>query len=219
MPNILICKRCAEEHNRLFEGYRSEIAWRSFLLCTFCILVTVYCICKIMKSAFRIVLNYVTTFYVQHCAVAHFVLKLWFVYDCTYVADMNKLYATNTTRAMCVKIMWKGCEKRVKKRNHVKSMLAKIKVHHISISHACKLFDMRVKFCNTCEKFLWYVWTFFSMQFITCEIFSHMWNNFVMHVNFKFHMHNRCYVCEILHMHVNTFRHVRVTMWIFFRAC
>ena len=30
--------------------------------------------CKIAKDAFRIVL-YVTTFYVQHCAVAHFVLK------------------------------------------------------------------------------------------------------------------------------------------------
>ena len=42
---------------------------------TFCTLVTVYCTCKIAKDAFRIVL-YVTTFYMQHCAVAHFVLKL-----------------------------------------------------------------------------------------------------------------------------------------------
>ena len=54
---------------------------------TFCTLVTVYCTCKIAKDAFRIVL-YVTTFYMQHCAVARFVLKQWFVYDCTYVADM-----------------------------------------------------------------------------------------------------------------------------------
>ena len=102
-----------------------------------------------------------------------------------------------TTRAMCVKIVWKGCEKCVKKRNHVKSMLAKIQVHHISISHACELFDMRVKFCNTCEKFLSYVWTFFPSillhvkSFHTCEtILSCMWtSNFTciidaMHVKF-----------------------------------
>ena len=31
------------------------------------------------------------------------------------------------------------------------------KSHHISISHACELFDMHVKFCNTCERFLSYV--------------------------------------------------------------
>ena len=83
---------------------------------------------------------------------------------------------------MCVKTMWKGCEKCVKKRNHVKSMLAKIQVHHISISHACELFDMRVKLCNTCEKFLSYVWTFFPCSllhvksFQACEtILSYMW--------------------------------------------
>ena len=77
--------------------------------------------------------------------------------------NRSKIYTITqlcTTRAMCVKIMWKGCEKCVKKRNHVKSMLAKIQVHHISISHACELFDMHVKFCNTCERFLSYVWTF-----------------------------------------------------------
>ena len=34
---------------------------------------------------------------------------------------------------------------------------------------------------------------FFSMHFIACEIFSKMWNNSVMNVNFKFHMYNRCY--------------------------
>ena len=83
---------------------------------------------------------------------------------------------------MCVKTMWKGCEKCVKKRNHVKSMLAKIQVHHICISHACELFDMRVKLCNTCEKFLSYVWTFFPCSllhvksFQACEtILSYMW--------------------------------------------
>ena len=93
------------------------------------------------------------------------------------------ILVTCTTRAMCVKTMWKGCEKCVKKRNHVKSMLAKIQVHHISISHACELFDMRVKFCNTCEKFLSYVWTFFPCillhvkSFPTYEtILSCMWN-------------------------------------------
>ena len=41
---------------------------------TFCTLVTVYCTCKIAKDAFRIAL-YVTTFYMQLCAVACFVLK------------------------------------------------------------------------------------------------------------------------------------------------
>ena len=41
---------------------------------TFCTLVTVYRTYKIVKDAFRIVL-YVTTFYMQHCAVARFVLK------------------------------------------------------------------------------------------------------------------------------------------------
>ena len=41
---------------------------------TFCILFTVYCTCKIAKDTFRVVL-YVTTFYMQHCAVARFVFK------------------------------------------------------------------------------------------------------------------------------------------------
>ena len=55
---------------------------------TFCTLFTVYCTCKIAKDAFRIVL-YFKTFYMLHCAVARFVLKQWFVYDCTYfVAEM-----------------------------------------------------------------------------------------------------------------------------------
>ena len=55
---------------------------------TFCTLFTVYCTCKIAEDAFRIVL-YFKTFYMLHCAVARFVLKQWFVYDCTYfVAEM-----------------------------------------------------------------------------------------------------------------------------------
>ena len=41
---------------------------------TFCTLVTVYCTCKIAKEDFRIVL-YVTTFYMEHCAVPRFVLN------------------------------------------------------------------------------------------------------------------------------------------------
>ena len=50
---------------------------------TFCTLVTVYCTCKKAKDAFRIVL-YVTSFCLQHCAGARFVLKQWFLYDCTH---------------------------------------------------------------------------------------------------------------------------------------
>ena len=41
---------------------------------TVCTLVTVYCACKIAKDAFGIIL-YVTTFYMEHFAVARFVLK------------------------------------------------------------------------------------------------------------------------------------------------
>ena len=93
-----------------------------------------------------------------------------------------------TTRAMCVKIEWKGCEKCVKKRNHVKSMLEKIQVHHISISHACEIFDMHVKFCNTCEKFLSYVWTFFPCILLHVKSFHTCETIFVMHMNFKFHI-------------------------------
>ena len=100
-----------------------------------------------------------------------------------FVGRKTWKFHSGTTRAMCVKIMWKGCEKCVKKRNHVKSMLAKIQVHHISISHACELFDMRVKFCNTCEKILSYVWTFF-------HAFYYMWNFFT-------HVKQFCHACEL----------------------
>ena len=54
---------------------------------TFCTLLTVYCTYKIAQDAFKVVL-YVTTFSMQHCAVARFLLIQWFFYDCTYVADM-----------------------------------------------------------------------------------------------------------------------------------
>ena len=53
-------------------------------------IVTVYCTCKIAKDSFRIVL-YVTTFYMQHCAVACFVLEQWIVHNYVYVADMYKV--------------------------------------------------------------------------------------------------------------------------------
>ena len=78
---------------------------------------------------------------------------------------------------LCV---WKSCEKCVKKRNHVKSMLAKIQVHHISISHACELFDMDVKFCKNfchmCEPFF--------------HAFYYMWNLFT-------HVKQFCHACEL----------------------
>ena len=45
---------------------------------TVCTLFTVYITCKIAKDTFRIVL-YVTTFSMQLCAVARFVLDQWFV--------------------------------------------------------------------------------------------------------------------------------------------
>ena len=54
---------------------------------TFCTLVTVTALTN-SERRFRIVL-YVTTSYMQHCAVARFVLKQSLVYDCAYfVADM-----------------------------------------------------------------------------------------------------------------------------------
>ena len=82
-----ICERCTEEHNRLFRTWITTDSIKIFSI-TFCTLVTVYFTCKIAKDAFRIVL-YVTTFYMQHCAVPRFVLKHWFVYNCTYfVANM-----------------------------------------------------------------------------------------------------------------------------------
>ena len=65
---------------------------------TFCTLVTVYCTRKKAKDAFRIVL-YVTTFYMQHCAVARFVciwdvqccMLLWLLKDSVFVLWINNL--------------------------------------------------------------------------------------------------------------------------------
>ena len=70
-----ICERCTGEQNRLFEGFNNYTrdSLKIFSI-TFCNRFAVYCTCKIAKDAFRIEL-YVTTFYVQHCAVVRFVLK------------------------------------------------------------------------------------------------------------------------------------------------
>ena len=58
--------------------------------------------CKIAKDTFKIVL-YAKTFYMHNCAVAHFVLKQWFVYECMYVADMyNFVYYWKTS----VFVLW-----------------------------------------------------------------------------------------------------------------
>ena len=118
-------------------------------------------------------------------------------YRCPYGKQAAILKATDTATLLGL-CGWTSCEKRVKIRNHVKSMLAKIQPHHISISHACERFDMHVKFCNTCQTFSSHVWT---CPYILLHV-SHMWCNFVMHVNFKFHMHNRPYACEKFHMHI-----------------
>ena len=101
----LICKRCTEEHNQVFDRLQliTTDSMKIFSI-TFgtLVIITVYSTCKIVKDTFRIVL-YVTTFYMQHCAVAHFVLKQWFVYDCTYVADMyNFVYYWKTS----VFVLW-----------------------------------------------------------------------------------------------------------------
>ena len=66
-----IRERCTEEHNRLFLGL-NNYSINTFSI-TFCTLVTVYCTCKIAQDAFRIVLY--VTLYMQHCAVARFILK------------------------------------------------------------------------------------------------------------------------------------------------
>ena len=55
----------------LFKGWITTDSIKIFSV-TFCTLVTVYYSCKISKDAFRIVI-YVTTFSLQHCAVARFV--------------------------------------------------------------------------------------------------------------------------------------------------
>ena len=47
-----------------------------------------YSLLHLQNSERRSIVLYLTRFYIQHCTVACFVLKEWFVYDCTYVADM-----------------------------------------------------------------------------------------------------------------------------------
>ena len=56
-----------------FKAWKTTDSIKIFSV-TFCTLVTVYCTCKIAKDAFRMVF-YVTTFYMQHCTAARFVLK------------------------------------------------------------------------------------------------------------------------------------------------
>ena len=91
---------------------------------------------------------------------------------------------------LCVR---KSCEKCVKKGTMWNQCWQKYKF-------TTSAFHMHVKFCNTCENFLSYVWTFFPCillhvkSFHACETIL---SCLVMHVNFKFHMHNRCYAaCE-----------------------
>ena len=98
---ITRCERCTEKHNRHFTAWITADSIRVFSF-TFCTLFTVYCTCKIAKDAFRI-LFYFKTFYMQHCAVARFALKQWFVYDCTYfVAEIfNVLCYWKTVSLYC----------------------------------------------------------------------------------------------------------------------
>ena len=86
-------------------------------------------------------------------------------------------------------------------------MLTKIQVHQISISHACELFDMHVKFCNTCDKFLSYVWTFFPC------ILLHV-KSFHTHETILLCMWTSNFTCIIDTMHVKNF----TRMWTLFYA-
>ena len=116
----------------------------------------------------------------------------------------GNIYCGNNTAIIC----WKSCEKCVKKRNHVKSMLVKIQVHQISISNASELFDMHVKLCNTCDKFLSYVWTFFPC------ILLHV-KSFHTHETILSCMWTSNFTCIIDTMHVKNF----TCMWTLFYAC
>ena len=86
----LICKRSTEEHITNFLKASITTDSMQIFSITFCTVVflILFTTSKIAKGTFRIVL-YMTTFYMQHCGVARFVLKQWFVYNCPYnVADM-----------------------------------------------------------------------------------------------------------------------------------
>ena len=71
----LICKRCTEEHNHLFEGFNN---YREHEDLFYFILYSSYCLLH-LRNGQRCFKN---------CAVACFVLQKWFVYVCMYVADM-----------------------------------------------------------------------------------------------------------------------------------
>ena len=64
------------EQRNIIDSLKASVTTDSIKIfsITFCTLVTVYCTYKIAKDAFIIVL-YATTFYMQHCAVACFVLR------------------------------------------------------------------------------------------------------------------------------------------------
>ena len=70
-------ERFTKDHNRLFEGFNNYRYHKDLF---YYILRCSYCTWNIAKDAFRIVF-YVTTFYMQHRAVARFVLKQLFVFS------------------------------------------------------------------------------------------------------------------------------------------
>ena len=118
-PSLYIKRQFAKGVQRnMTDFYKAWITTDSIKIfsITFCTLVTVYCTCKIAKDAFRIVL-YVTTFYMQLCAVACFVLKQWFVYswdvqccmllkDSVFVLWINKLKCSLKTSVSLVFSYW-----------------------------------------------------------------------------------------------------------------
>ena len=67
-----ICERCTEEHNRLFEGSNNHRQHKDLF---YYILYFSYCLLHLQNSERLRILLYVTTFYMQLCAVACFVLK------------------------------------------------------------------------------------------------------------------------------------------------
>ena len=61
-----------------------------------------YSLLHLQNSERRSIVLYLTRFYIQHCTVACFVLKEWFVYDCTYVADMyHVVFSWKTVSLYC----------------------------------------------------------------------------------------------------------------------
>ena len=66
------------EQRNIIDSLKASVTTDSIKIfsITFCTLVTVYCTYKIAKDAFIIVL-YVTTFYMQHCAVVFRFAREW----------------------------------------------------------------------------------------------------------------------------------------------